>query len=217
MMRRLLLSSGALLLLLTQCVLTINGQSAAKEIPGAATVEVTLLKAPGLNLAESNWEIAYEFRITNELSLWTERKKFDGQSTERVGDLIKQDTVSKSLDSPAGQRLQLQIPFNESTLARLRNQPTSLLKLTSANMTEENIKLNHENEVKSQVFLFYSVIRLYDAKLKKTFVMPVRRVWDFGAFPDARFEISIEINGVDSYSVKSSSPKNSQGGITIVK
>jgi hypothetical protein len=182
-----------------------------RQIPRSATVEILLLKAPGLNVMGSKWEIAYEFRITNEISLWTEREKFKDKSTERVGDLIKQATVKNSLDeSPAGQKLRLEILFTAATLERLRNQPTSRITLTNANMTEENVKRNEEQELKSQVFLFYSVVSVYDAKLKKTVTIPVNRVWDFVDFPEVRFEVKIEINGENSFSVNSSRPKHAE-------
>jgi len=174
------------------------------QVPRSAIVEILLLKAPGLNVTGSKWEIAYEFRITNEISLWTERAKFDGKSEERVGDLIKQATVKNSLESPPGQKLRLEIPFTAATLERLRNQPTSRIKLTSANMTEENIKRNDEQQLKSQIFLFYSVISVYDARLKKALTIPVTRIWDFANFPEPRFEVKIEINDDGGFSVKSS-------------
>lgn len=180
-------------------------------VPRSAVVEIVLLKAPGLNVAGSKWEIAYEFRITNETSLWTERAKFNGTSKERVGDLLKQGTVKNPLESQSGQKLHVEIPFTTETLARLRNQPTTRINLTSATTTAKNVKLTQEQELKSQVFLFYSVVSVYDAKLKKTLTIPVSRVWDFEDFPEAKFEIRIEIEGENSYRVNSSLPKNATG------
>jgi hypothetical protein len=160
-----------------------------KDVPSSAIVEIVLPKAPGLGLRGSKWEISYEFRITNEASLWTQREKFKDKSTERVGDLIKESTVKRSLEAPSGQKLALEIPFDKHTLEKLKNQPTSRMEA---------------NELTSQAFLFYAVVTVYDAKLNKTFTIPVNRVWDFANFPDAKFEIRIEITGPDSYSVNSS-------------
>ena len=176
-----------------------------REVPRSATVEILLLKAPGLNVAGSKWEVAYEFRITNETSLWTEREKFKGKSKERVGDLLKQATVKNSLESPQGQKLVLEIPFTAETLERLRNQAKDRLNITPT--TPENVKLINEQELKSQVFLFYAVVSIYDARLKKTLTIPVSCVWDFMNFPEARFEVKIEIVGEDVYSVIVSHPK----------
>jgi len=66
------------------------------------------------------------------------------------------------------------------------------------------VKLSHEQELKAQSFLFYSVISVYDAKLKKTLTIPVTRIWDFANFAEARFEVKIEINDDGSFSAKSS-------------
>ncbi len=175
-----------------------------RDVPRLATVEILLLKAPGLKVTGSKWEVAYEFRITNEATLWTEREKFRDASKERVGDLLKQATAKSSLESMRGQKLLLEIPFTAETLERLRNQPTSRIKLTAATMTPENVKLSQEQELKSQAFLFYSVVSVYDARLKKTLTIPVSRVWDFANFAEARFEVKIEINDDGSFNVKSS-------------
>ncbi|SRR6266404_419519 len=94
-----------------------------RDVPRSAIVEIFLLKAPGLNVIGSKWEVAYEFRITNEAALWTEREKFKGTSNERVGDLLKQATAKNSLESIRGQKVLLEIPFTAETLERLRNQP----------------------------------------------------------------------------------------------
>jgi hypothetical protein len=190
--------------------MVVADQGSPREVPRSATVEILLLKAPGLNVTGSKWEIAYEFRITNEASLWTEREKFKGTSEERVGDLLKQATVKNSLESPKGQKLIFEIPFTAETLERLRNQPKDRIHMTAATMTPENIKLNEEQELKCQIFLFYSVISVYDAKLKKTLTMPVSRIWDFAIFPEARFEVKIEINDNGSYNVNSSWPKKTR-------
>jgi len=167
---------------------------ALHEAPRSATVMIRLLKAPGLNLPGSKWEIAYEFRILPESSLWKERAKFKDGSTERAGDLIKKAELEKSLGSAIGHTLRLDIPFNASTLDKLKNQPED--------------RLAPGQDAKSQVFVFYSVVKVHDARLKKTLTIPVTRIWDFANFPDARFEVNIEITDDETINVRSSSIKS---------
>jgi hypothetical protein len=162
-----------------------------QKVPESATVSVRLLKAPGLNLPGSKWEISYEFRIIPESSVWSERAKLKEGSTERAGDLIKQATVAKSLSSSVGQNVSLDIPFTSKILNKLKNQPKD--------------RRAPGADAKSQIFLFYAIIIVRDAKLKKTLTMPVTRVWDYANFPDAVFEVNVEINNDESFSVKSSS------------
>ena len=162
-----------------------------QRMPRSATVALHLLKAPGLGLQGSKWEISYEFRIIPESSLWNEREKIKDGSTERAGDLIKQATVTKSLSSSAGQNVILDVPFTSEILNRLKNQPED--------------RRAPGADTKSQVFLFYAIILVRDAKLKKTLTIPVTRVWDYANFPDAVFEVNVEINKDESFSVKSSS------------
>jgi hypothetical protein len=165
-----------------------------QKVPGAARVTVRLLKAPGLNFPGSRWEISYEFRILPESSLWSERKKLNESSTERAGDLIKKATLAKSLVNSIGQTLLLEIPFDALTLDKLKNQPAD--------------RLAPGQDTKAQTFVFYSVISVHDAKLKKTLTIPVSRIWDFANFPEARFEINIEISDDERIDVRSSSLKS---------
>lgn len=167
---------------------------ALQQVPRSATVTVRLLKAPGLNLPGSKWEIAYEFRMLPESSLWQERGKLKEGSTERAGELVKKATVAKSLASPIGQRLRLEIPFTAPTSDKLKNQPKD--------------RLAQGQDAKSQIFVFYSVISVHDTRLKKTLTIPVTRVWDFANFPEARFEVNIEINDDESINVRSSTLKS---------
>ena len=176
---------------------------ALQRVPTGATVALRLLKAPGLSLPGSKWEVTYEFRMLPESNLWSEREKLKEGSTQRAGDLIKKATLAKSLGSTRGQTLLLEIPFPASTVDKLKNQPKD--------------RLAPGQDVKSQIFLFYSIISVHDARLKKTLTIPVTRIWDFANFLDARFEIRIEINDDGSYTVNSSHIKNPKNGITIVK
>ncbi|MBA2732236.1 MAG: hypothetical protein H0U54_05035 [Acidobacteria bacterium] len=180
----------------------------SQEIPKAATVEIVLVNAPGINDEGSKWEITYEFRIINQAAEWQAWKqgKFKAGSGERVGELIKEGTVKETLRSPANRKVVLKIPFSPKILERLRNQPRERIKTTPGQITPEEIKLLKEQETEFQVFLFYPVINIYDAKLKKNFIIPASRTWAFEEYPQARFEMTVEINDDGTYRVKSSWP-----------
>ena len=85
-------------------------------------------------------------------------------------------------------------------------------------MTPEINKLLQEQEIKFQIFKFYSVLNIYDAKLKKNIMIPVSQEWDFANYPDARFGFKIEINSDGGYSWKTSLPANRRSpGLEIRK
>jgi hypothetical protein len=194
-MKRRLATILCVLCLISPGALAVTGTNSRplQKVPRAGTVTLRLLKAPGLNLPGSKWDIAYELRMLPESRIFQERAKLNEGSTEHAGDLIKKATLGKSLDSSIGQTLLLNIPFDAPTLDKLKNQPKQ--------------RVISIEDPRSQIFVFYSVIVIHDAKLKKTLTIPVTRVWDFANFPDARFEINVEINDDASFYVKSSSLK----------
>jgi hypothetical protein len=210
MMRRLSLTLATISFLV---VGSVSGKLRAglpirQEIPKTATVEIILLGAPGINEEGSNWEIAYEFRIANQATCYEAWKqgKFKDGSRERVGELIKEGDVKKIFQSRENRKVLFQIPFSPQIQEKLRNEPRNRFKFTPGKITPEEIKLSREQEMRAQSFLFYSVINLYDARLKKTLMIPARFHWPFGSYPQARFEIKIAINNDGSYSVNTSLP-----------
>lgn len=195
-----------------------SGQLPSQEVPKVATVEIVLLTAPGINDEGSKWEIAYEFRIANEGALWEARKQEKSQGTEaRVGELIKEGDVKKNLRSPENRKLVFQIPLSPEIQERLRSEPKDRVKLTPGAITPEIIKLSREQEIKSQVFTFYSVINIYDARLKKNIIIPVPQEWDFANYPDARFGFKIEINDDGSYRWKTTLPANTRSPMMEIR
>jgi len=181
---------------------------ASQEIPKAATVRITLVNAPGINNEGSRWEIAYELRIINQADDWKAWKlgKFKAGSEERVGELIKEGSGKNPLRFPENRQMVFKIPFSPEIQERLRNQPRDQVKHTAGKITPEEIQLLKEQEIKSQIFLFYPIINVYDAKLKKNIIIPQQLSWNFDGYPDAQFEIKIEIHDDGSYSFKSSLP-----------
>jgi hypothetical protein len=184
------------------------GLAVSQEIPKTATVEIILLTAPGIDNVESHWEIAYEFRIATEAMLWQAWKQGNLRSgnQERVGELIKEDTFKEMLRSPENRKAIFRIPLSAEIQGRLRNQPRAPFKIASGQITPEVVKLSREYEMKAQVFAFYPTINIYDAKLKKNIIIFYPQTWDFYNYPQARFEIKVEINGDGTYNVYSSLP-----------
>lgn len=198
-------------------------QLPSQQVPTAATIEIVLLTAPGINDEGSQWEIAYEFRITNEAAneaaFFAARRQGKPQGTEvRVGELIKEAAVRKPLRSPENHKFVFEIAFSPEIQERLRNQPKERVKSTPGPVTPEINKLLQEQEIKFQIFKFYSVLNIYDAKLKKNIMIPVSQEWDFANYPDARFGFKIEVNSDGGYSWKTSLPANRRSpGLEIRK
>lgn len=214
---------GVLLLVTNGLSQESSGQLPSQEVPKAATIEIVLLTGPGVNDEGSKWEIAYEFRITNEAAneaaFFEARKQGKPQGTEaRVGELIKAGDVKQLLRSAENHKFVLQIPFGPEIQERLRNQPREHAKIAPGPRTPEINMLLQEQEIKFQVFMFYSVINIYDARLKKNIIIPVPQEWSFATYPDARFGFKIEINSDVSYRWTTSLPANTRkaGGGEVI-
>jgi len=179
-----------------------------QQVPKEATVVVDLRRAPGINDDESNWELSYEFRIANDTDIWEAWKesKIRGGSDQRLGALIKEDVVKRNLRTVANRRVVIAIPLGREIQERLRNQPRVLVKVHPGRMTPEDIKLLKEQELRSQSFFLYAVINVHDAKLKKTVIIPATFSWPFLNYPQARFQIMVDINNDGSYSVNTTLP-----------
>lgn len=211
MTRQLLISLASILFLITGEFSGKLGAAAhiSKDVPKTATVEIVLLAAPGIDEEESRWETNYELRIANQLTLWEawkQRQLNGGSEQRRLGELIKQGTVKQTLRTPENRHIVLQIPLSSEIRERLRAQPREPLKITPGKITAEDIKLSREQEIKSQHFMFYSVVSVYDGKLKKNVLISASRTWNFAEYRDNKFKITLEIHEDGSYSTKSSLP-----------
>jgi hypothetical protein len=183
-------------------------QSLAQTAPTSAIIEVVLVNAPGINDKTSKMEIAYQLRITNESTFYDalHQGKFNAGSEERVGELVREDSVKKPLRYLKDRKVIFRIPLRAEIRERLRNQPKDRVKLTAASATAENIRLSRAQEKAAQVFLFYSTFNIYDARLKRNIIIPISRTWTFTNYPQAWFEITIEINGDGGYRVNTPLP-----------
>jgi hypothetical protein len=182
--------------------------SISQDVPKTATVEIVLLTAPGINDRGTRWEIAYQFRIINQADDWLawNQRTFKAESGNRLGELIKEGAIKGMLRPPANREVVLHIPFTAEIQERLRNQPKEWAKITPGHITPEQIRLSQEQETKTQIFLFYPIITVYDAKLKKNIIIEALRAWTFADYRQAKFKITLEIHEDGSYSTKSSLP-----------
>ena len=215
-----LLYHGCILLLVTNGLSqeSKSGQLPSQQVPKSATIEIVLLKAPGIDDEGSRWEIAYEFRLSNEAAIFEAHKQEKSQGAEvRVGELIKEADGKKSLRPPENHKFVFEIPFSPEIQERLRTQPKDMVKPPPGAITPEVIKQLREQEMKSQVLLFYSVINIYDARLKKNIMIPIPTSWTLAKYPNARFEIRIEVNSDGSYSWNRSSPANTSSPILEIR
>jgi hypothetical protein len=211
-MRSFLLNAIAILLLATNG-LSQNArgrqQSLSEKAPTSAIIEVALVNAPGINDESSKLEIAYQLRITNESTFYEalNQGKFKPGSEERVGELVREaSVVKKPLRSLKNREVVFRIPLRPEIRERLRNQPKDRINLRAASANSENIRLSREQEKSAQVFLFYSTLNVYDASLKRNIIIPVWRTWMFNNYPEARFEIIIEISSDGGYRVTTPLP-----------
>ena len=192
----------------------------SREVPRAAIIEIVLLRAPGIDDKASQWEIAYELRITNEAAneaaYFAARKQGKSQGDDaRFGELIKAADLRKPLGSPENHKFVFQIPLSAEIQERLRNQPKE--RVTAAPGLTSPEKLLQEQETKFQIFKFYGVINIFDARLKKNILISVPQSWDFANYPDARFGLTIEINSDGSYRWKTSSPAKTKSPVLEIR
>jgi hypothetical protein len=211
--------AGVLLLAGNTLPQKLKSQPPAPKIPTAATIEIVLLTAPGINDEGSKWEIAYELRIineaANEAAFFAARKQ--GKPEGRVGELIKEADIRKPLRPPENHKFVFEIPLSPEIQARLRNQPREHLKIAPGPITPESYNASKEQDTLFQIFKFYSVINLYDARLKKNILIPVDQAWSFAKYSDARFGFKIEIDSDGGASWKTTQPANSSSPVIEIR
>lgn len=212
MMRVFALSLVAILLLGAGSRALTPDSLASQDVPRFARIEIVLLSSPGINDHQSNWEINYELRIANEATLWEtwQERKVKGGGEQRVGDLVKNGVIKKSIRSPEDRKVLFEVPLGPEIRKRLRSQPPDLIDLTREKTTPASIKVYREQETKSESFQFYSVITIYDGRLKKTLLIPASFSWPVAKYPRAQFQITVEINSDSSYRVNTSLPSKNQ-------
>ncbi len=171
--------------------------------PSAATVQFTLINLPGLNDEKSRWEISYELRLINQTEEYAAIKAGklkQMENEEKIGLLLGKGNFTKNLLSKSENRLfKESISLNREVQEKLNNEPRTRINIADVVMNEKAIALVEEQENRSQVFLLYSSVIVYDAKLKKNLIIPICSVIPFSGHPKTDFEIIVEIKGNAEY------------------
>ena len=125
-----------------------------------------------------------------------------------MGELVYKNSFSrKSLAAAQNRMVDFEIPLGEEIRKRLENEPKIRIDLSQVTITDEIIKRSKEDEAGAQVFLLYGSALVYDAKLKKTTIIPMNRVLRFRDYPSLNFSMSIKVEA-DGYSFDVALPKN---------
>ncbi len=187
-------------------------------IPKQAGINIKLTSAPGINNEKSTWEMGWELRIIDGDTLFDLAKSGelmkDGSDVKH-GELIAKSSFKKSdLSQMKNRETNLQIPFDEKTIEKLKIE----LQNSFPNQNSPDNKTNAKTrpaEIKLQVFLFYANALIYDAKLKKSVIVPFDWIMPFSRHPNAKFEMTIDINPDGSYGKRIILPQKSTNTITI--
>lgn len=166
-----------------------------------AKIKITLLDLPGVNLEKSKWEFAYELRITTrkEISDAMTNGRLYLDADKKLGEFVAKDSFTKNnLSKKENREVILTIPLDKKIQEKLANDLESLVKFE--NLVVQN-KNNRESltewQMKSQDFVLYANILVYDAKLKKNIIVPFNWLLSYSRFahlPGANFEMTFEIN-----------------------
>jgi hypothetical protein len=186
---------------------TEKASAPARSIPTSATIEIVLVDAPGINDEASRWEINYKFgMITDALALEAHKRGDE----DRIGELIKQGSIKQPLKPTENRKIILQFPLSAEIQELLKDQSPMP---DQANMTLEQ---SRDYERHAQNFRFHSIVEIYDARLQRKVFLAIGNTWSYFTFPDARFEIKIQIDAKGDYSVKYPRP-NGRGKTEIIK
>lgn len=181
-----------------------------KSVPEIAVITYKLLDMPGINNEKSKLEISCELRIITEKEYYEAAKNGklkQMNDNEKIGVSIgKGSYIGKDFLKEKNRQVIFNFPIDKETQERLRNQPTNRVNLGEVELTDEVIKKSREDETKAQVFLAYTNALVYDAKLKKTTIVPLSRIFFFPRYPDAVFGMGFKVTE-DGYDIKSILPK----------
>ncbi len=187
-----------------------KASNSERHIPAGATIEIVLINTPGINDETSRWEIDYQFGMVTDALLIEAHKRGDD---DRIDDLIKQGSITQPLKPTENRKVTLQFPLNSDIQTLLMNQPSVS---SEASMRQMTLEQSRERERRAQNFRFRSIVEIYDARLQRKVIVPLVGAWPYAVFPDARFEISIQIDANGAYVVKYPRP-NGGGKTEIIK
>lgn len=187
-----------------------------------AKIKITLLDLPGVNLEKSKWELAYELRIINEKDLFAAMTngslKLDAD--HKIGEFVAKNSLTRSaLSNKENREVVLTIPLDKMLREKLANDLESLdkfNKLVAENKNDSDSLA--ERQMKTQSFLMYGNILVYDAKLKKNIIVPFNWVLPYTRFshlPGANFEMIFEIKENGDYGTRVILPERVKKSMTI--
>jgi len=185
-----------------------------------ATIKITLLDLPGVNLEKSKWEVAYELRIASQKEL--SDASTDGRLTlnaeQKLGEFVAKSSFTKNILSKKENReVVLTIPLDKKIQEKLAGELESLAKSNHA-PNKNTSETSTERAVKTQIFVMYANVLVYDAKLKKNIIVPFNWVLPFARFahfPGANFQMTFQIAENGEYARSMVLPEKSKNSITI--
>lgn len=171
--------------------------SAQEAVPASVSIDIALLDLPGMKDSKSTWELSFELRLINETGKYAAVRAGRlprMEDAEKVGELIYHSAfTNKSLFLPQNRRFSTKIPLTEEIQNRLRNEPKDRIDLTKVKIDDNVIKQSREQESRAQVFLLYATALVYDAKTKKTTIVPINRIISFREHASLNFLYTLTI------------------------
>lgn len=198
-------------LVLITSISAVSQKQVENPTPKQAEINIKLTNTPGINNQKSTWEMGYELRIIDSDAFYDLAKSGELMkegSDVKHGELIAKNSFKKSdLSQTKNRETNLQIPFDEKAIEKLKVELQKLSSNQNASGNKTNAKIKSP-ETKSQVFLFYANALIYDAKLKKSVIVPFDWILPFSRHPNAKFEMEIEINADGTFNKKVVLPKS---------
>jgi len=185
-----------------------------------ATIKITLLDLPGANLEKSKWEVAYELRIASgkELSDASIDGRLSLDAEKKLGEFVaKSSFVKNALSKKENREAVLTIPLDKKVQEKLANELEILAKSNTAPNKNTSEALS-ERQMKTQNFLMYANVLVYDAKLKKNIIVPFNWVLPFARFahfPGANFQMTFEIKENGEHARSMVLPEKTKSSFTI--
>ena len=185
----------------------------------AATIKVTLLNLPGVNLEKSKWELAYELRIASEKELFDAMTngRLNLDADKKLGEFVAKSSFTKNaLSEKENREAFLTVPLDQKIQAKLTGELEMLGK--SAANDKNTPEATAERRLKAQNFVMYANILVYDAKLKKNIVVPFNWILPFARFahfPGANFQMTFQIDEKGEYARSMVLPEKTKNSKTI--
>ena len=188
-----------------------------------ATIKITFLNLPGVNLEKSKWEMSYELRIATEkqlLDAMTNGRIEDLNAIPKLGDFVNKGSFTKNdLSKDVNREVVLTIPLDKMIQERLAGDLVNQSEFEKLVAQNKNTRESSaERQMKAQKFVLYANILVYDAKLKKNIIVPFNWLFPFTRFshlPGANFETIFEIKEDGSLEKKVVLPERTKNTKTI--